>query len=119
MSSSGYSTASDGAVGGGGGGGFRERADRGRAVEGYLVLVLSAIALAIGVSRFATSKAPLGTMLVVGAALYGAGRISMSRRVQRSADYWHQGSGFIQFGPSRGLGLGGQVFWCGVDRVMR
>ena len=73
------------------------------------MLVLSAIALAIGVSRFEASKAPLGTMLVVGAvsaALYGAGRISMSRRVQRSADYWHQGSGFIQFGPSRGLGLG-------------
>ena len=73
------------------------------------MLVLSAIALAIGVSRLATSKAPLGTMLVVGAvsaALYGAGRISMSRRVQRSADYWHQGFGFIQFGPSRGLGPG-------------
>ena len=106
MSSSGYPTASDGAVGGGG---FRERADRGRAVEGYSVLVLSAIALAIGVSRFAASKAPLGTMFVVGAvsaALYGAGRISMSRRVQRSADYWRQEPGFIQFGPSRGLGLG-------------
>ena len=109
MGSSGYPTASDGAVGGGGGGGFRERADRGRAVEGYSVLVLSAIALAIGVSRFAASKAPLGTMFVVGAvsaALYGAGRISMSRRVQRSADYWRQEPGFIQFGPSRGLGLG-------------
>ena len=73
------------------------------------MLVLSAIALAIGVSRFAASKAPLGTMFVVGAvsaALYGAGRISMSRRVQRSADYWRQEPGFIQFGPSRGLGLG-------------
>ena len=47
-------------------------------------------------------------MLVVGSlslALYGAGRTALSRRIERSADYWSQGPGCVQFGPSRPSGL--------------
>lgn len=47
-------------------------------------------------------------MLVVGSlslALYGAGRTALSRRIEQSADYWSQGPGCVQFGPSRPSGL--------------
>ena len=47
-------------------------------------------------------------MFVVGSlslALYGAGKKDMSRRISQSADYWSQGPGCVQFGPSRSNGL--------------
>lgn len=105
MSSSGYPTVSGAAPRGGD---FRERADRGRAAEGWLGLVLSVIALAVGVSCLTGSKVPLGVMLVLGglgSAWHGAGRISLSRRIPQSSRYWSQGAGCIQFGPSRCVGL--------------
>lgn len=86
---------------------FRQRADRGRAAQGRMVMVLSVFGLGTGLWFLASSQVPLGVMFVlggVGVALYGNGRISMSRQILRSAGYWQQGTGFIQFGPSRRIG---------------
>ena len=105
MSESGYSTASQA---GHGVETFRERADRGRAGQGCLVKVLGAFVLVGGLLCLRGPEKPLGVMLVVGSlslALYGAGRTALSRRIERSADYWSQGPGCVQFGPSRLSGL--------------
>lgn len=105
MSESGYSTASQA---GHGVETFRERADRGRAGQGCLVKVLGAFVLVGGLLCLRGPEKPLGVMLVVGSlslALYGAGRTALSRRIARSADYWSQGPGCVQFGPSRLSGL--------------
>lgn len=87
---------------------FRERADCGRAAQGCSVLVLCAFCLALGIWSLTASQVPLGTTFVLGAlsvGLYGGGRITMSHQISRSADYWQQGAGFLQFGPSRRIGL--------------
>ena len=105
MSDSGYSTAPHA---GSGVETFRERADRGRAAQGCLVKVLGALVLVGGLLCLRGPEKPLGVMLVVGSlslALYGAGRTALSRRIERSADYWSQGPGCVQFGPSRPSGL--------------
>ena len=105
MSDSGYSTALHA---GSGVETFRERADRGRAAQGCLVKVLGAFVLVGGLLCLRGPEKPLGVMLVVGSlslALYGAGRTALSRRIERSADYWSQGPGCVQFGPSRPSGL--------------
>lgn len=105
MSDSGYSGASRA---GSGVETFRERADRGRAAQGCLVLVLGAFVLVGGVLCLRGPEKPLGVMFVVGSlslALYGAGKKAMSRRISQSADYWSQGPGCVQFGPSRSNGL--------------
>ena len=105
MSDSGYSVASRA---GSGVETFRERADRGRAAQGCLVLVLGAFVLVGGVLCLLGPEKPLGVMFVVGSlslTLYGAGKKDMSRRISQSADYWSQGPGCVQFGPSRSNGL--------------
>ena len=105
MSERGYSTASQA---GHGVETFRERADRGRAGQGCLVKVLGVFVLVGGLLCLSGPEKPLGVMLVVGSlslALYGAGRTALSRRIARSADYWSQGPGCVQFGPSRLNGL--------------
>lgn len=70
--------------------------------------MLGAFVLVGGLLCLSGPEKPLGVMLVVGSlslALYGAGRTALSRRIARSADYWSQGPGCVQFGPSRLNGL--------------
>lgn len=61
-----------------------------------------------GSLRLRDPEKPLGVMLIVGnlsLALYGAGRIALNRRIERSVGYWSQRPGCVQFRSSRPNGL--------------